>query len=153
MTFNKENKKDNKKTKIKKKREEGVEIALSELKSMKPFLIIINSIVLLICGIYVLFFNREAMDWRILTGLAFGNAAILLNFYHLGVKASIILRSRNAAYAKRFARVNFTLRFVGALVVFGIVIHFELVNIFTALIPLFYLKIYYTLKALRNKHI
>jgi len=137
-----------------KSREEGVSIALEELKSMFPAFLLCNGSVLLISGIFGLIgFAHEHIDWRILTGLVVGNAAIALNIYHLGVKAAAIVRRKNATSARRYASFNFFVRYIGAFIVFGILIHFGIVNIITCLVPLFIPKIHYTLMAVFNKSV
>jgi hypothetical protein len=134
-----------------KPRSQAVEFVMVEMQSMRKSLVIYNAIVLLAFGVYGIV-TRE-FDWSVLTGLLLGNTATLLNFYALGVKTDNILRSKNAGYAKRYATVGFFLRYFGAFAVFGILIHLGFVNIFASLIPLFYPKIYYTLKALKHKSV
>jgi hypothetical protein len=142
----------------KKKREEAVEIALTEIKNMFPVFLIGDCAVLVISVIIRLNSDIDAgsvisgiMDWRVLTGLAVGNAAALLNFYHLGVKAANILRRKDPRYTRNYSRMSYILRFIGAFIVFGILITFKLINAPAAVIPLFFPKIYYYVKAVKGR--
>jgi hypothetical protein len=117
---------------------------------MIPSVLICNGIVLLGVVIYSVF---AAFDWRFLTGLLVGNAATLANFYYLGVKTANIVRMKEVRRARVYATVGFFLRYFGAFAVFGALVHFGLVNMITLLIPLFFPKIHYTIKALRKKEV
>jgi hypothetical protein len=131
-----------------KKNDPAVQIMCGELKSMIPTFLVCNAILLLSCGIYGLF---NTIDWRIFTGLFAGNAAAVLNFYHLGVKAGNITRMKDARRARIYATASFFVRYIGALIVFGLLIRFGLMNVVTAVIPLLFPKIHYTVKAIFNK--
>jgi hypothetical protein len=135
---------------IKKKREEAVDIVLTELKGMVPILLICNGVAIVSCVIYGLV---VAHDFRLYTGLVIGNAATIGNFYHLGVKAGNVARMKDASRARRYATSSFFVRYFGAFAVFGVLIHFGLINAITAVIPLFYPKIHYTIKAMLNKSV
>jgi hypothetical protein len=136
----------------KKPRDEAINIMLEELRCMTPCIIICNVIVLLGIGVYSVFFG---FDWRFLTGLLFGNAATIGNFWHLGVKAGNIARMKlkDVRRARMYASASFFIRYFGAFAVFGALIHFGIVNAVTALVPLFYPKIYYTFGAIRRKSV
>jgi hypothetical protein len=131
-----------------KKRNEAIEIVLVEIKSSIPTFLICNAIILVICVIYGFAVSH---DWRFYTGLLIGNAAALGNFYHLGVKAGNITRMKVARRARIYATLDFFVRYIGAFIVFGVLIYFRLINPITALTPLFFPKIHYTIMAIFNK--
>ncbi|MCL2071541.1 MAG: hypothetical protein FWH07_04810 [Oscillospiraceae bacterium] len=132
-----------------KPREEAVQIVTEELKSMMWTFIVLNGITLIICAVYSVV---DSFDWRFLTGLVAGNAASLLNFYHLGVKAGKILRRKDIIYAKRYSKISFICRYLGGFAAFGILITLGAINAITAMIPLFFPKIHYYFKAVFNKN-
>jgi len=131
-----------------KKRDQAVEIVLSEIKGAIPTFLICNAIVVVICVVYGLVASH---DWRFYTGLLLGNAAMLMNFYALGVKAGNITRMKDARRARVYALSNFFIRYIGALAVFGVMIYFKLMSPLTAVVPLFFPKLHYTISAIRNK--
>jgi len=137
-------------TKIPKKRNEAIEIMLTELKGMIPALLICNGIVITGCIIYGIF---ESHDVRLYIGLLIGNAATIGNFCYLGFKAGNIVRMRNPKRARVYATASFFIRYIGAFIIFGLFIYFGIVNPITILIPLFYPKIHYTIKAMFNKEV
>jgi len=134
----------------KKPRDEAIEIMQTELKGMIPAFIVCNAVVLVICTV-LLFVT--AQDWRLFTGLLVGNIAAVLNFWHLGVKAGNIMRRKDARHARMYATFSFFARYLGAFAVFGALIHFNIISAYTAVIPLFYTRIHYTIKAFRNKEV
>jgi hypothetical protein len=136
----------------KKPRDEAVGIMLGELRGMTRSIIVCNAVALLGIAVYCIVVG---FHWRLLTGLLFGNAATILNFYHLGVKAGNIARMKlkDVRRARVYATTSFFIRYFGAFAAFGVLIHFGFVNAVTALMPLFYPKIHYTFKAIRHKEI
>jgi hypothetical protein len=138
------------KTPPKREKNQGVEIMLDELKGMIPTLLIGNLIAFLGCVVYGLI---TAHDFRLYTGLLVGNTAALLNFYHIGVKAGNIARMKDARRARTYATASFFVRYIGAFAVFAALLVFRLMNPVTAVIPLFFPKIHYTVKAIFNRQI
>jgi hypothetical protein len=135
---------------VKKPPDEAVLIMLAELRGMIPTLIVCNLLAVIGCIIYG---AVEAHDFRCYTGLAIGNAATVANFCHLGFKAANIARIKDAGRARIYATGSFLLRYFGAFAVFGALVHFGAMNVVTALIPLFFPKIHYTIKAVLNKKV
>lgn len=135
----------------KKPRDEAMNIMFDEMKGMIPVFLFCNGIVLSVCIIYSV--AAADYDWRLLTGLILGNFAALANFYALGAKSSKIIREKNAKNAKRYATGNYIIRYFTAFAVFGFFTYFGLISPVTAVIPLFYPKIHYTIKAIFNKKV
>jgi len=136
----------------KKPRDEAMEIMFEELKGMIRAFVICNAVVLAGCAVLILT-GLVSLQWQLFTGLLVGNAAALLNFYHLGVKAGNIMRRKDASHARRYASFSFFARYLGAFAVFGLLIHFNVISVYTAVIPLFYPRIHYTVKAIKNKEV
>lgn len=141
----------NKIVKRKREKSEAMIIMLKELKSMFPTFIICNAVAIVGCVIYSM--ATDLYDWRILTGLLLGNAAALGNFYLLGVKASKVVKSKDIRKAQTYSTTLFLVKYFGAFALFGALVTFELINLITAVIPLFYPKIHYTMKAILNKEV
>lgn len=120
---------------------------MRELKNMLPALLIYNG--LLLAGIIAVSF-LEGFDWRFYTGVLVGNALMAGNFLLIGATANRILASRNSNKGRFFGNLSYGLRYIGIFAVLAILLTFEFISPFTAVIPLFYPKIYYTLDALRH---
>jgi len=140
---------------IKIKFNQGERIALTELRSMLPFFLIINGLVLIICGFYGIFLKSgENIGFSLFTGLLFGNIVSALNFYFIGMASGRLLQRRGearAARARSFAGFVYAARFLGMFALYWFMASFGLINLFTALIPLLYPSFYYKIKAIFNK--
>lgn len=121
--------------------------AADELKKMLPSLLAYN--VLLLVGITAAAF-AVGFDWRLYSGLLVGNALMAANFLLIGVTARSILTSRNQKKGQSLGNISYGLRYIGIFAVLALLLTFGLISPFTAVIPLFYPKIYYTLSALRK---
>jgi len=124
-------------------------IALGELRAMLPFFAVCDGVILIISGICGLFGLNA--DWRVITGLLAGNAVTALNFLLIGVTAGYVIRRKNVQRAKTFSGFSYGARFIGMFAVFGALLYIKAVNPVTALAPLFYPKLYYTLSALKSR--
>lgn len=124
-------------------------LALGELRSMSPTFLMCDGLTLIVSGICGL--AGLNVDWRVLSGLVVGNAVTALNFFLIGVTAGYVIRRKNPEKAKRFSGVSYGARYVGMFIVFGALLCLRCVNPVTALVPLFFPKIHYTLTALSNK--
>lgn len=122
-------------------------VASDELKDMLPSLIVYN--LLLLVGITAIAFG-VGFDWRLYTGLLVGNALMAGNFLLLGVTANSILTSRNQKKGQSLGNISYGLRYIGIFVILAFLLTYDLISPFTAVIPLFYPKIYYTLSGLRK---
>ena len=128
---------------------------LGELRGMVPALLVCNAVVLVGCAIYVAVTGGLdiSRDWRLLSGLVLGNAAMVGNFCFLGFKAAKIIRRKERRYAQMYGTFGFIARYLGAFALFGALITFNIINPITAVIPLFYPKVHYTVKAILNKEL
>jgi len=135
----------------KKPRDEAVTLMLTELKCLLPSVLIYNAIAIVVCAVYCVL--TDSWDWRLLTGLTLGNVATIGNFVFLGYKAARIIRRKDKRYAQVFSTVTFFVRYLGAFALFGLLIRLNFINPFTVVVPLFYPKIHYTLKAIFNKEV
>lgn len=122
--------------------------ALEELREMLPSLLLYNGAMLLTITAACFAFG---FDWRLYTGLLAGNALFAGNFLLLGHTARSILRTRDARRGQSLGNISYGLRYVGMFAVLAFLLSFELISLFTAVVPLFYPKIYYTVQALRHK--
>ncbi|MDR2558849.1 MAG: hypothetical protein LBC86_04810 [Oscillospiraceae bacterium] len=137
------------KTKI--KISEGERIALGELRSMLPFALVCNGLVLVISGLAG--FIEVNLNFGIFTGLLFGNIVSAANFYAIGFASGVLLRRGKESGGRSFAGVAYGLRYFGMFALYWILASFELINLFTALIPLLYPSFYYKFKAIFNKSV
>ncbi len=124
-------------------------IALGELKEMLPSIIAYNVIVILAVIIIGFFFG---FDYRMYTGLLAGNILMAANFIIIGITAGAVARSRQFRKGQFLANMSYGARYIGIFVILALLLTFGLISPFTAVVPLFYPKIYYTIKALRGKY-
>ena len=120
--------------------------ALSELKRMLPYLLIFNGAVIVLSIVFGIIFG---FDWRVYTGLVAGNILMAANFIGIGITAEIIVKAKNFKKGQFLGNFSYGVRYVGIFVILAALLTFELINPVTALIPLFYTKIYYTFFYLR----
>ncbi len=120
--------------------------ALSELKGMLPYLLIFNGAVIVLSIVFGIIFG---FDWRVYTGLVAGNILMAANFIGIGITAEIIVKAKNFKKGQFLGNFSYGVRYVGIFVILAALLTFELINPVTALIPLFYTKIYYTFFYLR----
>ncbi len=123
--------------------------ALDELKEMAPTLIVFNLVI--IVSIIAIGFS-SGFDYRLYTGLAAGNVLMLANFVIIGITANAISRTRQFKRGQFLANFSYGARYIGMFVVLVLLLTFDLISPFTALIPLFFPKIYYTIQAFRGKY-
>lgn len=124
--------------------------ASAELKGMLPYILIFDGAVTAVCVVIGLV---SGFDWRLYTGLVVGNALMLANFLLIGYTAKKILQSRDFRRGKLMGNLSYGLRYIGIFVILAALLTFGLVSLPTAVIPLFYPKIYYTFFYLKtNSH-
>lgn len=122
--------------------------ASDELKGMLPFICAANLIIIL--SVIVIGFS-SGFDYRLYTGLIAGNILMAANFLFIGVTANVISKTRDRSRGQFLANFSYGARYIGMFVILVILLTFDLISPFTALIPLFFPKIYYTLKAFTDK--
>lgn len=123
--------------------------SMTELKAMLPTVLACNGVVLLTVVSIGLAFGA---DWRLYTGLLVGNLLFAANFLLLGRTALSIARSKDARRGQVLGNFSYGARYIGMFVILALLLTFQLISPFTAVIPLFYPKIYYTAQALRRKY-
>lgn len=123
--------------------------AAEELREMLPSLLVYNGVVLLAILLAGFAFGH---DWRLYTGLLAGNLLCAANFLLIGVTASAISRTRERRRGQFLGNFSYGARYIGMFLILALLLTFGLISLFTAVIPLFYPKIYYTVRALRKKY-
>jgi len=128
-------------------------LALVELKSMVPFFLICDGIILIICGVCA-FFGVLEFDFTILTGLAFGNVAGAGNFFLMALaNGRAMLRRSGDPRVKSTTGFGYGVRLIALFIIYGALITFELINPFISVIPLLYPSFYYKFKAIFKKSV
>lgn len=123
--------------------------AMDELKEMLPMLIAFN--VIIVASIVAIGFG-VGFDYRLFTGLLTGNVLMLANFIIIGITAGAISRTRQYRRGQFLANFSYGARYIGMFVILVLLLTFDLISPFTALIPLFFPKLYYTIQAFRGKY-
>ena len=123
--------------------------AAEELRKMLPMILAADLIIVVsvtIIGFY------SGFDFRLYTGLVAGNLLMAANLLLIGVTAEAIVKTRQEKRGQFLANLSYGLRYIGIFVILALLLTFKLVSPFTAVIPLFYPRIYYTIAALRGKY-
>lgn len=123
--------------------------AAEELREMRSFIITADLIIILsvtAIGFYAGF------DYRLYTGLAVGNLLMLANFLIIGITANVITRTRQQKKGQFLGNFSYGARYIGIFVILALLLTFDLISVFTAVVPLFYPRIYYTIQAFRGKY-
>ena len=123
--------------------------AVDELKEMSPMIIGLDLIIVL--SITVIGFS-SGFDYRLYTGLIAGNVLMIANFLIIGITAGAITRTRQFKRGQLLANFSYGARYIGIFVILALRLTFELISPFTAVIPLFFPKLYYTIQAFRGKY-
>jgi len=124
-------------------------LAVDELKSMIPALILFNVVLLAgVITISIIF----GFDYRLYSGFLVGNALMIGNFILIGVTAAAITRTRSFKRGQFLGNLSYGLRYIGIFVVLALLLTFDLISPFTAVIPLFFPRIFYTVEAFRGKY-
>lgn len=121
--------------------------AAEELKGMLPFIAAANGAVLLVSVIMGLIYG---FDWRVFSGLAVGNALMLANFILIGYTAEKTVKLRDFRRARFIGNLSYGLRYIGLFVILAALLTLDVIAVVTAVIPLFYPKVYYTLIYVRK---
>lgn len=122
---------------------------MDELREMLPLLIAFN--VVIVASITAIGFG-VGFDYRLYTGLIAGNVLMLANFIIIGITAGAISRTRQFKRGQFLANFSYGARYIGMFVILVVLLTFDLISPFTALIPLFFPKLYYTIQAFRGKY-
>ncbi len=122
--------------------------ALDELKKMLP-LILAADLLIALSALVIGF--AAGFDFRLYTGLIAGNILMAANMLFIGVTAGAVSKTRDPKRGQFLANFSYGVRYIGMFAVLALLLTFELISPFTALIPLFFPKLYYTLGAFFNK--
>lgn len=123
--------------------------AAEELREMLPFILTANLIIIL--SVIMIGF-KAGFDYRLYTGLAVGNLLMTANFLIIGITAGAITRTRQQKRGQFLANFSYGARYIGIFVILALLLTFDLISVFTAVIPLFFPRIYYTIQAFRGKY-
>ena len=122
-------------------------LAISELKKMLPYILVFNGAVLIVSVILGIFFG---FDWRIYSGLLVGNILMTANFLGIGITAEIIVKAKSFKRGQFLGNLSYGIRYIGIFGILALLLTFGAVNPVSAVVPLFYPKIYYTFFYLRK---
>lgn len=117
------------------------EYTKEELKNMKLCLVVLNGAVILVLIILGFVFG---FDWRVFTGLLLGNVIVIGNFIGIGITSTEIARTKDEAKGRSIGRSSYMIRYIGTFAVLAVFTSLGVINAIVAVIPLFYIKIYYT---------
>ena len=123
--------------------------AAEELKEMLPMVVIADVVIALSITVIGFF---SGFDFRLYTGLIAGNILMAANMLLIGITAQAISRARDPKRGQFLANMSYGLRYIGIFVILALLLTFKLISPFTAFIPLFYPRIYYTVAAMRGKY-
>lgn len=115
--------------------------AAEELKAMLPTAAVLNGAVILVSVVIGLIYG---FDWRVFSGLAAGNALMLANFILIGYTAEKTVKLRDFRRARFLGNLSYGLRYIGIFVILAALLTLDVIAVVTAVIPLFYPKVYYT---------
>ncbi|MCR4780529.1 MAG: ATP synthase subunit I [Ruminiclostridium sp.] len=122
--------------------------AAAELKAMLPYLLAFNAAAVIVAVCVGLGFGFE---WQVYTGLVTGNALMAANFLLIGVTADKIVKVRDFRRAKQLGSVSYALRYIGIFAILAGLLTIRVINPVSAVVPLFYPKIYYTFFYIRSE--
>ena len=123
--------------------------AAEELMKMLPLILTADLIIALsvtVIGFY------SGFDFRLYTGLLAGNILMTANMLLIGVTAGAIIKTRQQKRGQFLANFSYGARYIGMFAILALLLTFRLISPFTAVIPLFYPRIYYTIAAFRGKY-
>lgn len=123
--------------------------AADELREMLPWLLAFN--VVLLASVTAIGFGFS-FDYRLYTGLLAGNVLMIANFLIIGITAGAITRTRQFKRGQFLANFSYGARYIGIFVILAALLTFDLISPFTAVIPLFFPKLYYTVSAFCGKY-
>lgn len=121
--------------------------AFTQLRTMAPFLLLFNGAALVIIIILGIFFGFQL---NVFIGLIVGNLLMLMNFIGTGITAEAIVNCKSFKRGQFLGNLSYGIRYIGIFAVLALLLTFGAVNPVSAIIPLFYPKIYYTFFYLRR---
>ena len=120
---------------------------IQEMRSLQPYFIAINAVYFAV--LLVLFFAMS-FDYTLLVGGVYGNLICVLNFFILGKTAQIAVK-KSPKSAQTYMNAMYCVRYLGLFAAMSIAALVPFINLFTALLPLFFARIAITIRAFREK--
>lgn len=125
------------------------EIIIQEMRSLRPYYLIINGVYF--AAVLILFFVA-GYDYTLITGAIYGNIITVLNFYILGKTAQKAIRKSSPKAAQNYMNAMYCIRYLGLFAVMSIAALVPFINLLTAVIPLVFVKMAITIRAVREKN-
>lgn len=121
---------------------------LKELREMLPIYII--GAAALLAGSTVYWLISGAFDFRHITGIIAGSALSVGYFYSLGHFTGAALRRKNGKKAAFTANMYYGMRYAALFAAYSLLLAFNLANVVTSIIPLFFPRIFYFISAVKS---
>ena len=122
-------------------------IIIQEMRSLCPYYLAINAVYFAV--VLILFFVT-GYNYTLITGAVYGNIITVLNFYLLGKTAQKAIRM-SAKKAQGYMNAMYCLRYLGIFAAMTIAALVPFIELLTAVIPLLFVKIAITIRAIRKK--
>ncbi len=124
------------------------QIIIQEMRSLLPYYMAINAVYFAV--VLVLFFVT-GYNYTLITGAVYGNIICVLNFYLLGKTAQKAIRMTPKA-AQGYMNAMYCVRYLGLFAAMTVAALVPFIELLTAVIPLLFVKIAITIRAVREKN-
>lgn len=125
------------------------EIIVQEMRSLRPYYLAINGVYFAV--VLILFFVM-GYDYTLITGAIYGNIITVLNFYLLGKAAQKAIRKSSPKAAQTYMNTMYCIRYLGLFAAMSVAALVPIINLLTSVIPLLFVKIAITIRAIREKN-
>lgn len=125
------------------------EIIVQEMRSLRPYYLVINGVYFAV--VLILFFVT-GYDYTLITGAIYGNIITVLNFYILGKTAQKAIRKSSPKAAQTYMNTMYCIRYLGLFAAMSVAALVPIINLLTSVIPLLFVKIAITIRAIREKN-
>ena len=125
------------------------EIIVQEMRSLRPYYLAINGVYFAV--VLILFFVM-GYDYTLITGAIYGNIITVLNFYILGKTAQKAIRKSSPKTAQTYMNTMYCIRYLGLFAAMSVAALVPIINLLTSVIPLLFVKIAITIRAIREKN-
>lgn len=122
-------------------------IIIQEMRSLCPYYLALNAVYFAV--VLILFFVT-GYNYTLITGAVYGNIITVLNFYLLGKTAQKAI-GMTAKAAQGYMNAMYCLRYLGIFAAMTIAALVPFIELLTAVIPLLFVKIAITIRAIREK--
>ncbi len=123
------------------------QIITQEMRSLRPYFLAINAVYFAV--VLILFFVT-GHNYTLITGAVYGNIITVLNFYLLGKTAQKAVRMTPKS-AQGYMNAMYCVRYLGLFAAMTVAALVPFIELLTALIPLLFVKIAITIRAIREK--